>query len=52
MTISDTRPSTPGTVLEGVRSKVFMDRYSLKNQSGKAIESSPEEMWRRVKGHC
>lgn len=48
MTISDTRPTTAGTVLEGVRSKVFMDRYSLKDQSGKAVETTPEEMWRRV----
>jgi ribonucleoside-diphosphate reductase alpha chain len=52
MTISDTRPSgaqsAPGTVLEGVRGKVFMDRYSLKDQAGKPIETSPEQMWRRV----
>ncbi|MFN8540809.1 MAG: LAGLIDADG family homing endonuclease [Thermomicrobiales bacterium] len=52
MTISDTRPSgaqaAPGTVLEGVRSKVFMDRYSLKDQGGKAVETTPEQMWRRV----
>lgn len=49
MTISETRPTdTQGTVLEGIRSKVFMDRYSLKDEHGKALETTPEEMWRRV----
>ncbi len=49
MTISETRPTdTQGTVLEGVRGKVFMDRYSLKDENGKALETVPEEMWRRV----
>jgi ribonucleoside-diphosphate reductase alpha chain len=49
MTISETRPTdTQGTVLEGIRSKVFMDRYSLKDENGKALETTPEEMWRRV----
>ncbi|MCC6627701.1 MAG: adenosylcobalamin-dependent ribonucleoside-diphosphate reductase [Chloroflexi bacterium] len=38
----------PGTVLEGVRAKVFLDRYSLKNPEGKPTEQTPEEMWRRV----
>jgi ribonucleoside-diphosphate reductase alpha chain len=37
-----------GTVLEGVRAKVFLDRYSLKSPEGKPIEQTPEEMWRRV----
>jgi ribonucleoside-diphosphate reductase alpha chain len=49
MTISETRPAaTEGTVLEGVRAKVFMDRYSLKDENGKALETAPEAMWRRV----
>lgn len=37
-----------GTVLEGVRAKVFLDRYSLKNPEGKPIEQTPEQMWQRV----
>ncbi len=49
MTISETRPAdTTGTVLEGIRSKVFIDRYSLKDETGKPLETTPEEMWRRV----
>lgn len=49
MTSSDTRPvSAAGTVLEGVRGKVFVDRYSLKDERGKPLETVPEEMWRRV----
>jgi ribonucleoside-diphosphate reductase alpha chain len=49
MTISETRPAdTTGTVLEGIRSKVFIDRYSLKDENGKPLETTPEEMWRRV----
>lgn len=34
--------------LTGIRSTVFLDRYALKDETGKAIEKSPEEMWRRV----
>jgi ribonucleoside-diphosphate reductase alpha chain len=34
--------------LDGVREKVFSDRYSLKDKKGNPIEKSPEEMWRRV----
>lgn len=34
--------------LEGVRDKVFLDRYSLKDEKGNPIEKTPEEMWRRV----
>ena len=37
-----------GTVLEGIREKVFLDRYSLKGRDGAATEKRPEEMWRRV----
>lgn len=36
------------TQLEGVRLKVFTDRYSLKDSDGNPIEKNPEEMWRRV----
>lgn len=36
------------TQLEGVRLKVFSDRYSLKDADGKSIEAYPEQMWRRV----
>lgn len=34
--------------LEGIRSKVFLDRYSLKDAKGSSLEQTPEEMWRRV----
>src|SRR3989454_10021701 len=34
--------------LEGIRHKVFMDRYSLKNPSGKPLEFYPEQLWARV----
>jgi ribonucleoside-diphosphate reductase alpha chain len=37
-----------GTLLEGIRQKVFADRYSLKDESGAALEHYPEQMWRRV----
>jgi ribonucleoside-diphosphate reductase alpha chain len=37
-----------GTKLEGVRQKVFLDRYALKDAEGNPIESVPEEMWARV----
>ena len=36
------------TQLEGIRHKVFMDRYSLKNPSGKPLEFYPEQLWARV----
>lgn len=36
------------TQLEGIRQKVFMDRYSLKDASGKALEEYPEQLWARV----
>lgn len=35
-------------MLDGLRLKVFNDRYALKDNDGNQIESSPEEMWRRV----
>ncbi|OGE24722.1 ribonucleoside-diphosphate reductase [Candidatus Daviesbacteria bacterium RIFCSPHIGHO2_01_FULL_38_8] len=34
--------------MEGLRKKVFLDRYALRAKSGELIESTPEEMWRRV----
>jgi len=34
--------------LDGIREKVFLDRYSLKDKDGAPIEKTPEEMWRRV----
>ncbi len=36
------------TQLEGIRYKVFMDRYSLKDPSGKPLEYYPEQLWARV----
>ena len=40
-------PQNP-TVLEGIRKDVFLDRYSLKDEEGKALEEYPEQMWKRV----
>ncbi len=34
--------------LTGVSEKVFLDRYALKDKDGKAIEQTPDEMWRRI----
>ncbi len=34
--------------LTGIRQKVFLDRYALKNEEGIPIEKTPEEMWHRV----
>ena len=36
--------------LEGIREKVFLDRYSLKDKEGAPVEKTPEEMWKRVAG--
>jgi len=36
------------TSFSGIRKTVFSDRYALKNEEGKAVENTPEEMWRRV----
>jgi len=41
-------PEVPATILEGVRAKVFRDRYSLKDASGAPTEQAPEQMWARV----
>ena len=37
-----------GTMLDGIRQKVFADRYSYKDETGTALEHYPEQMWRRV----
>lgn len=34
--------------LDGIRQKVFLDRYSLKDEQGNPTEQTPDEMWRRV----
>lgn len=34
--------------LEGIRHKVFLDRYSLKDKAGAPLEQTPDEMWKRV----
>ncbi|HYL42793.1 MAG TPA: ribonucleotide reductase N-terminal alpha domain-containing protein, partial [Ktedonobacteraceae bacterium] len=36
------------TQLEGIRQKVFMDRYSLKDAAGQPLEFYPEQLWSRV----
>jgi len=36
------------TQLEGIRQKVFMDRYSLKDAAGQPLEFHPEDLWARV----
>ena len=33
------------TQLEGIRQKVFMDRYSLKDPDGQPLEFYPEQLW-------
>lgn len=39
---------TKVTELEGIRKDVFLDRYSLKDEHGKATERNPEDMWQRT----
>src|ERR1035437_4775098 len=34
--------------LDGIREKVFLGRYSLKDRAGKPMEKTPDEMWNRV----
>jgi len=34
--------------LNGIRKKVFIDRYAAKDENGSVLEQYPEEMWRRV----
>lgn len=36
------------TALDGIRHKVFMDRYSLKDEEGNPTEQTPNDMWKRV----
>ena len=36
------------TKLDGIREKVFLDRYALKGVKGELLEHTPEEMWKRV----
>ena len=33
---------------DGIREKVFLDRYALKDKEGKLLEHKPQEMWKRV----
>ncbi|MCL5010479.1 MAG: hypothetical protein M1289_02650 [Patescibacteria group bacterium] len=35
---------------DGIREKVFLDRYALKDEDGGLVEHTPEEMWKRVAG--
>lgn len=35
-------------ILDGIRQKVFLDRYALKSPEGELIEHTPEETWARV----
>ncbi len=34
--------------LTGISEKVFSDRYSLKDKTGKPVEKTPELMWKRI----
>lgn len=36
------------TDFTGIRKTVFIDRYARKDEAGKPVEQTPEEMWRRV----
>ncbi|HLH73896.1 MAG TPA: adenosylcobalamin-dependent ribonucleoside-diphosphate reductase, partial [Chloroflexota bacterium] len=45
---ADSPAGTAGTVLQGIRQKVFEDRYSLKDRDGQPIEHYPEQLWQRV----
>src|SRR5579863_8933443 len=47
-TTASSARSSKQTQLEGIRQKVFMDRYSLKDPSGQALEFYPEQLWARV----
>ena len=41
-------PLEHGTQMEGIAQKVFLDRYSLKDDVGAPLEKYPEQMWRRI----
>lgn len=45
---ANTSDTSTMTQLEGIRQKVFIDRYSLKDASGQALEFYPEQLWARV----
>lgn len=49
-TEGENNPDTQTTMtqLEGIRQKVFMDRYSLKDPDGNPLEFYPEQLWARV----
>jgi ribonucleoside-diphosphate reductase alpha chain len=47
-TTQQTTDSQTMIQLEGIRQKVFMDRYSLKDPSGQPLEFHPEQLWARV----
>ncbi|MCL5432646.1 MAG: ribonucleoside-diphosphate reductase, adenosylcobalamin-dependent, partial [Patescibacteria group bacterium] len=34
--------------LDGIRQRVFLDRYALKDKKGHPVEQTPDEMWQRV----
>jgi len=44
----DRQDGDVGTRLDGIREKVFLDRYSLKDRDGRALEQYPEQVWERV----
>ncbi len=46
--ITSIRKVESGTQLTGIRKKLFLDRYSFKNEKGEPVEKYPEEMWKRV----
>jgi len=46
--VTGTTGMETGTVLEGIRHKVFLDRYARKGEDGTPLEQYPEQMWRRV----
>jgi len=37
-----------GTELEGIRQKLFLDRYSLKDENGEPMEKYMEQAWARM----
>ncbi len=41
-------PMTNGTELTGIRQKLFLDRYSMKDENGEPMEKFPEQSWKRV----
>lgn len=41
-------PMTEGTKLSGIRERLFLDRYSMKDAKGEVMEIFPEQSWRRV----